>query len=138
MPSPYPFEVFEHELLNPFRGHELTEIERYVAGVLLDATSAKPIGIAELIPQVEMALEQQMSEREIKKVIRRLRKEHAFPILSRRRKPAGYWWCSSADEMEEWIVLFRSQALDELETISKIVMANYPALAGQLRLEVVS
>lgn len=37
--------------------------------------------------------------------------------------------------MEAFIESFRSQALDELRTLSKIIRHNYPALQGQLKFE---
>lgn len=37
--------------------------------------------------------------------------------------------------MQAFIESFRSQALDELHTLSKIVNANYPALQGQLKFD---
>jgi hypothetical protein len=40
-----------------------------------------------------------------------------------------------SEEMTEFVESFKSQALDELHTLSKIVKHNYPALLGQLSLE---
>lgn len=129
------FLAFERELIDPLRGHELTEVEGYVSSLLLGASSARPIGIAEIRHHVELALNQRLDERTVKKIIRTLRKDHAFPILSRRRKPSGYWWCSSVEEMKSFIATFRGQALDELTTVAAIVKSNYPELAGQLRFD---
>ncbi len=88
-----------------------------------------------IIRSADEALKQRINERMVKKVIRTLRKDHAFPILARKRKPTGYWWCNSVEEMEAFIESFRKQALDELHTLSRIVNHNYPALQGQLRFD---
>lgn len=135
MTNDYKFETFEHELLNPLRGHRLTELELFVANLLLDASSHRPLKIRDIQESMHRAGLSTVSVRYVKQLVRALRKDHAFPILARRSEPAGFWWCASAAEMEAFIKLFRSQALDELHTLSKIVEENYPALAGQLRLE---
>ena len=135
MSSDLKYEVFEQELLNPLRGHKLTECEAFVANLLLDASSHRPVKIRD----IRLALERKgltaLSVRRVRKIVRTLRKEHAFPILARRSEPAGFWWCASAAEMDSFVKVFRSQAMDELHTLSRIVKQNYPALAGQLRLE---
>lgn len=128
-------EIFEHELLNPLRGHELTELEKYIASLLLDANAEKPIGIEEIIVHVELQLHQSLSDRRVKQIIRALRKEHAFPILANRQRPSGYWWAGSKEEMEEFLESFLSQPRDEFHTASRMVKANYPELAGQLKLD---
>ena len=135
-PEQIKFETYERELINPLRGHELTDLERYIASLLLDARSERPLGVAQIITHVEMALAGlRIDERKVKSVIRALRKSHAFPILSRKSKPSGYWWCDSVGEMQNYIEQWKAQPLDELHTLSVIVRQNYPALAGQLRLE---
>lgn len=129
------FVLFEEELLNPLQGHELSEVDKYVASLLLTAATHRPIGIAEIRRRAAEALGKKLSSRSVKAIIRSLRKNHAFPILARRKKPTGYWWCASVEEMEAFIESFRSQALDELHTLSKIVKHNYPALQGQLKFD---
>ena len=133
------FQIFEEELLNPLRGHELSGLESFVASLLLTASTHRPIGIAEIIQVVErtngLSLKgktPKSKERAVKDIIHTLRKDHAFPILARRKNPSGYWWCASVQEMEAFIESYRSQALDELHTLSQIVRHNYPALQGQL------
>jgi len=129
------FELFERELLDPLGGLELTETERYVAGVLLNATSQNPMTISQIIGRLDSIWPGKLtSQREVKDLVRGLRRKHGLPILARRRKPAGYWWCGSVAEMEEFILSFRKQALDELGTLGRIVRQNYPALVGQLEL----
>ena len=136
MTHPRNHQLFESELLNPMRGHELSPLEEFVGSLLLDASSEKPIYNAMIRQMVQASsLHQEISERTVKEIIRTLRKDHAFPIISRRKPPSGYWWCSSKREMEEFIEVFKSQALDELHTLSRIVKSNFPELAGQLRLE---
>lgn len=136
------FEQYELALLNPLSGHELTEMESFVAGLLLTATSHRPIGIAQIIEAVEQSQELRFKgktlkskERAVKGIIRTLRKDHVFPILSSKKQPAGFWWCGSAAEMKAFIESFCKQPLDELHTLSKIVRHNYPALQGQLTFE---
>ena len=129
------FGLFERELINPLHGHELTVLETYIAGLLLDASSERPIDNESIRACVHRAIGQQITSRTVKSVIRDLRRNHHFPIISRRKPPGGYWWCSSPSEMNEYIRTFRSQAVDELHTLSLIVRANYPELAGQLVLE---
>lgn len=45
----FPFDIFEEEMINPLNGIDLTENEEFVANLLLDATSEKPIKMAEII-----------------------------------------------------------------------------------------
>ncbi len=145
------YELFEEEMLAPLRGHELTDDELFVASVLLDASSAQPIGIKAMLktnrqrpaPTAEQLAKgkrcRRLDDRVVKDIIRELRKNHEFPILSRKfarpGKPAGYWWCGNEAEMEEFYYAFRKQPMDELHTLSRIVKANYPKLAGQLTLQ---
>jgi hypothetical protein len=136
------FQLYEQELLNPLRGHALTDEESFVASLLLTANTHRPIGITEIIQAIEQTEHLRLKgktvkskERAVKFIIRTLRKDHSFPILARRSKPTGYWWCGSTDEMKAFIESFRAQALDELHTLSKIVKYNYPALQGQLNFE---
>src|SRR5258705_5312380 len=104
--DPYSAETFEHELLNPLRGHTLSPLESFVASLLLDASAQKPLDNAALRRAAKTQLSIDVSERLMKSVIRELRKGHAFPIISRREKPAGYWWASSAEEMKQFISIF--------------------------------
>jgi hypothetical protein len=135
MSTQFKFEVFEHEQINPLKGHALSDTEEFIAAVLLSATSENPMKIKDLREALHRDGRSPMSVRRVKQIVRALRKNHAFPILSRREAPAGLFWCSSAVEMEGFIKLFRGQAMDELHTLSKIVRTNYPELAGQLKLE---
>ena len=101
------FKIYEDALLNPLRGHALNELESYIASLLLTTNTHRPIGIAEIISAVKDCLDVKLSERTVKKIIRTLRKDHTFPILARRTKPTGYWWCASSDEMKAFIESFR-------------------------------
>jgi len=130
------FLAFERELLNPLAGIALSGQELFIANLLLDATAALPIGISRIRHEAAKGEEGFIvDERQVKDIVRTLRKQHGLPILSRRRKPSGYWWCGSKEEMETYIAAARSQPLDELHTLSKMVKQNYPELAGQLNLE---
>jgi len=114
---------------------DLTTSESFIASLLLDARSEKPIDSNGIGRAMHQEFGFAIGARMIKAVIRSLRKNHAFPIISRREKPAGYWWCRSKEEMIAFIEIFRGQALDELHTLKRIVNQNYPEIAGQLRLE---
>ena len=120
---------------DPLAGLKLSARERIIAERVMRATSSKPVRIKEL--RTELAFQGlQVSERTVKDIVRTLRKDHQLRILARREQPAGYYWCASVDEMKEFIAMFRSQALDELHSLSRVVKANYPELAGQLRIEI--
>lgn len=128
------FALFERALIQPLAG-ELTAVEQHIAALLLNATQQQPLKLSEIRAEVERGLGMTLSEREGKRVIRSLRRIHALPILASRKPPQGYWWCSNVAEMDAFIKYFRGVALDELATLAKIVRSNYPALAGQLHLE---
>ena len=127
-------ELFERELLNPLRGLALTKEEELVALMILDASAALPIGIKRLQRGLQEA-GRGTTEREVKDIVRTLRKRHELPILSRRKKGGGLWWCEDEAQMRAYYDHARRQPLDELHTLSRIVKANYPRLAGQLSLE---
>lgn len=129
------FKQFEQAILKPRCGQPMTELEAFIACYLLDASSENPRNARQIIAAVGRAMKETITERKVKDSIRALRKFHALPILARRKKPTGYWWCGSPEEMDEFIQLFRAQALDELHTLSQIVKANYPTIAGQLNFE---
>jgi hypothetical protein len=127
-------ELFERELLNPLRGLALTKEEELVALMILNATAALPIGIKRLQRGLKAA-GLRGAEREVKDIVRTLRKRHELPILSRRKQGGGLWWCENELQMRDYYEHARRQPLDELHTLSRIVKANYPRLAGQLSLE---
>ena len=128
------YELFEESLLNPLRGLQLTRDEQFVADMLLGATAAQPIGIKRLRRALQDA-GRPMTERDVKDIVRTLRKKHELPILSRRKQGGGLWWCENEAQMKEYYDHAKKQPLDELHTLSRIVKANYPRLAGQLSLE---
>ena len=130
----FPFQVLEDEMMNPIAGRELTATEEFISILLLDASSEKPIKTDEIIRRLKAEKNIEINFRELKKIIRSLRRNHAFPILTRRAKPAGYWWCQSISEMKEFARLWQSQYFDEMVTLSVILKVNYPKLAGQMRL----
>jgi hypothetical protein len=137
------YELFEAALLAPLRGHDLSDDESLIASLLLDASSERPIGIKHIVEVMNSRPKEnrrrRVDDRAVKDIIRGLRKNHEFPILSRKfarpTKPAGYWWCQSEPEMDDFIKDFSKQPMDELHTLSRIVKANYPKLAGQLTLQ---
>ena len=136
MASNLKFQLFEYELLSPLSGYKLSYEEEFVASLLLNASAKLPIGISRIREEaIKGEKGFHVSERDVKDIVRSLRKEHGFPILSRRNKPSGYWWCGSEQEMKDYYERARSQPMDELHTLSKMVRRNYPALAGQLSLE---
>jgi hypothetical protein len=136
-------ERFEESLLNPLRGKALTTEESFVASMLLEATAKRTIGIKRLRDALNEAAgsrhwtggRTKYAERDVKNIIRTLRKKHELPILSRRKDGGGFWWCENEAQMQEYYTHARRQPMDELHTLSRIVKANYPALAGQLSMD---
>lgn len=130
----FPFFIFEEELLNPLNGQQMSAEETFIAQLILDGTSEKPVKMQRIIDEYEEVFGETISERQIKIIIRSFRRERAFPILTRRSKPAGYWWCQSVEEMKNFAQLWQSQYFDEMRTLYIMMKHNYPKLAGQLRL----
>ena len=130
----FPFYVFEEEILNPLGGQQMTVQEVFIAQLILEASSAKPVKMDEIIEQFRKTFGENLSVRQLKVIVRAFRRDRAFPILSRRSKPAGYWWCQSVEEMKEFSNLWQSQYFDEMRTLYVMMRHNYPRLAGQLRL----
>lgn len=129
------FSVFEDELLNPLRGHELTPEEAFVANLLLDASATRPLNNEALRDLLRGRFCEEYSERELKALILSLRDGHSFPIVASKSKPFGYWWCRSAEEMREQWERVRGEAVGMLATWSRLIKAHFPELAGQLRLD---
>lgn len=129
----FPFQAFEEELANPIFGHQLTDIEAFVASLLLDVTSEKPMKSDEISEAVFNKFGERLSFRKVKLLIRSLRRDHAFPILSSRSRPFGYFWCKSQDEMIRFEQMWLKQVMDELVTLQIMKKHNYPRLANQLR-----
>lgn len=130
----FPFHVFEEERLNPLNGQQMTPEETFIAQIILEGTSEKPIKMQEIIDGYRDVFAEKLSERQLKIIIRSFRRDRAFPILSRRANPAGYWWCQSVAEMKEFAQLWQSQYFDEMRTLYVMMKHNFPHLAGQLRL----
>ena len=128
--------ILEDEVLSPLRGHELSEVELYISIKLLrEASAERPVSNQELRSGISLAFKEHenMSSRIVKHIIRALRKEHSFPIVASRCPPYGYWWCASAEEMKAFIEHFKSQPMDELHTLGRMVREHFPELSGQLR-----
>lgn len=130
----FPFFIFEEELLNPLNGQQMSPEETFIAQLILDGTSEKPVKMQRIIDEYQEVFGETISERQIKIIIRSFRRDRAFPILTRRSKPAGYWWCQSVEEMKNFAQLWQSQYFDEMRTLYIMMKHNYPKLAGQLRL----
>ena len=132
-------ELLEDEVLAPLRGEDLSEVEFYVACKLLkEASQERPFSGEGLRLAITMRFPDEQAnidDREVKDIVRRLRKRCSFPILSsRKRGESGYWWCQSKDEMLGFIERFQKQPLDELHTLHEMVRRHFPELSGQLRL----
>lgn len=134
-PQQLGFEAFEAELLNPLSGHALTDIESYIASLLLNASQSSPLTNAEIRDFVNESLRENLDERTVKEIILRLRNDHHFPIMASKQKPFGYWWCRSPEEMIAHIERVRGEAIGMLATLAKIVKANFPELLGQFRFD---
>ncbi len=129
-----PFETFEEAVMKPWTGIDMTDAERFIAGLILGATTAGPIKQAEIIAAVRRGLECSVSERQVRHIVRNLRRVHGFPICTRKGSPAGYWWGRTEAEMKEFIDTWEAQFKDEAQTLSIMIKANFPRLAGQMRL----
>lgn len=130
----FPFKQFEDELTNPLDGHQLSKLEAFIGSLLLDADSEKPLKTTEIVAAVFEQLGENLNRRRLKIIIRNLRRLHGFPILTRRSKPAGYFWCRSKKEWAEFEKMWMSQVMDELVTHKMMKKSVYPNLAGQRRL----
>lgn len=129
----FPFGLVAEEETDPVRGHQLSEIEKFIAYLLIEATSEKPMKTDQIIQRVKDQVNQRLDRRKVKIIIRNLRRLHAFPILTRRSNPAGYFWCKNQKEMEEFERMWLSQVTDELYTLQVLKKHNYPRMAKQLR-----
>lgn len=123
------------EAVNPLKGQSLDELQTFIASLLLKADSKNPVTSDQIIAKVRSELYLTINLRKFHDIIRYFRKDLGLPVLSRRSKPAGYWWCRSINEMSEFALDFLSQAKDEFHTVSRMVSKNYPRLAGQLKLD---
>lgn len=129
-----PFETFEQEMIDPLKGVELSEIELFVAGLILDARSEQPIKMAEIALAAMHQRAVDLSDRQIRTIVRCLRRDHGFPICTRKGAPAGYWWGRTEAELAEFVRVWQAQYLDEAQTLHKMLKVNYPRLAGQMKL----
>ena len=109
-----------------------TETERLVIWLLKCATSERPVTIATIISRVRASGFGVISDRGVKDFVRSLRRDHGIPVLARRGKNPGYYWCGSRKEMEAFVSTFRQQADDEMATVRKMVAMNYPGLMAEL------
>lgn len=129
-----PYEVFEDEVLAPIKGVDLTDLEWFVATLLLRATTEMPVKQKAIIQAVKERNGSELSDRKVREIIRSFRRDRTFPICSRKGAPAGYWWGRTESELEEFIKVWKAQFIDEATTLSIMIKANFPRLAGQLRL----
>lgn len=129
-----PFQTLEEELMAPLRGVHLTEVEFETAKILLRATTERPVKQGDVIMRLSMD-GMFVTARQMRHIIRNLRRMHALPICSRKCSPAGYWWGRTEAELEEFAKVFFAQIEDEAQTVGIMLKKNYPRLAGQMRLE---
>lgn len=129
-----PYETIEQEILDPLKGVKLTEIEFFVASQILEARSQAPIKMAEIMARAFERRSITLDPRAVRVIVRSLRRNHGFPICTRKGAPAGYYWGRSEAELEEFVNVWKSQYLDEIVTLQQMTKTNYPRLAGQLRL----
>jgi hypothetical protein len=128
--------MIEQPTLFDSRSDDLPPVERAVALYLSDnASSGSPVALRDVLGMLASRFAWQINEREVKAIIRELRRTYGLPVMSRKGRPSGYWLCSSVEEMQEWIRTFKAQSLDELATLAKVVRVNYPQLAGQIEIE---
>lgn len=129
-----PFAILEDEILAPIKGVDLTEIEFFVARLLLRATTEVLVKQQAIIQAIQLERGVTLDPRKVREIIRGLRRDRTFPICSRKGAPAGYWWGRTETELEEFIKVWKAQFIDEATTLSIMIKANFPRLAGQLRL----
>jgi len=98
-----------------------------IAQAIKPRSASFPITIRELSKKFGL------TPRTVKGAVQTLR-GRGFPIGANRQKPYGYWWISTPQEMEAFVRQYRSQAMNELRILQKMVRINYPQLIGQLRL----
>ncbi len=130
----FAFELFEEEMISPVGGEPMSELEKFIASLLFEAASDRPLKTNEIVAAVADSLDQTLNFRRLKLIIKRLRDDRGFPILTRRSKPEGYYWCRSEAEFTEFRRMWWSQILSEINTIEKMTKRTYPHLAGQMRL----
>jgi hypothetical protein len=138
------FRTYEAEMIDPLKGHKLTPLERYIAGLLLDASKEKPLDNESIRISAGLRFNKVINDRTVKLIVEDLRRDHHFPIIASKGKKKskeraaqrpGYWWAGSAEELKEWYRRVRGESVKLLQTIQRIWDANYPELAGQLHLE---
>lgn len=75
-----PYTTIEEAVMKPWTGIDMTKAETYVAGLILEATSDRPIKQADVIDRVHFGLECKVTPRQIRAIVRNLRRVHGFPI----------------------------------------------------------
>lgn len=129
-----PYETIEQEILDPLKGVKLTENEFFVASQILEARSSAPIKMAEIMSRAFSMRAITLDSRQVRVIVRSLRRNHGFPICTRKGAPAGYYWGRSEAELAAFVNVWKAQYLDEIVTLRQMLKVNYPRLAGQLRL----
>ncbi len=126
---------FEEVIASSIKGRELNSLEEFIASLLFGTTAARPLKAEEISTLVRMNLSRPLGRRRLKVIIRKFRREYGFPILTRRKHPAGYWWCQSEVELLEFERMWKSQIKDESITLAKMRRWFYRENSGQERLE---
>lgn len=107
------------------RNHRAAEVLRIIGA----HGPANPIKIAALTQRTGL------KERAIKGIVSEARKR-GVPICSRKEEPAGYWWPSTAAEIESTAEELRLQARNMFFTIGRMAGSDTMFnLMGQTRLE---
>lgn len=75
------------------------------------------------------------SDRTIKSYIESLRTEWLLPIGSSKFPPSGYYWIYTAEEFKAWLEAYLSQPREEFRTAYRMLRANFPELAGQIKFD---
>ena len=74
-------------------------------------------------------------ERRVRSIVRSLRLNFHKPIGSTTHAPAGFYLCTSADELREWRERWRRHAVKELKMAYDTDKFNIDDLLSQIRLE---
>ncbi len=103
----------------------------------LDADEARVLrhlkarrGRAQAIRVPDLAQLVELDERELQKVVKRLREQHGQPILSSAGKPPGLWFAATPDELEACIREQRRKAVSTMLAL-RALRRHLARLRGQ-------
>lgn len=102
-----------------------------IAKLLSRYTTEKPFSSAHLLDSHLV-----LPLRSFMGVIEDLRKIWLLPVGSRKCGPAGYWIITDEKDFAEWVERAKAAPITQLTTIYDVAKRNFPALTGQLELDI--